>query len=57
MKIESLNLFTAESVNNYIGLGFSGYKEGKPVWDVCKNVRVFDVEVCYERIEGEDGQS
>eukprot|EP00731_Ephydatia_muelleri_P010964 Em0005g1550a len=45
-----------ESVNNYIGLGFSGYKEGKPVWDVCKNVRVFDVEcpfpprVCYERV-------
>eukprot|EP00731_Ephydatia_muelleri_P010967 Em0005g1553a len=35
----------AESVNNYIGLGFSGYdKEGKPVWDVCKNVCVFDVE-------------
>ena len=35
-----------ESINNYIGLGFSGYdKEGKPVWDVCKNIKVFDVEL------------
>ena len=39
-------LFPVESINNFIGLGFSGYdKEGKPVWDVCKNIRVFDVEV------------
>ena len=37
---------SVESINNYIGLGFSGYdKEGKPVWDVCKNIKVFDVEV------------
>ncbi|KAL5493207.1 hypothetical protein EMCRGX_G014354 [Ephydatia muelleri] len=33
-----------ESINNYIGLGFSGYKEGKPVWDVCKNVHLLDAE-------------
>ncbi|KAL5493215.1 hypothetical protein EMCRGX_G014362 [Ephydatia muelleri] len=34
-----------ESINNYIGLGFSGYdKKGKPVWNVCKNINVFDVE-------------
>ena len=38
--------FPVESINNFIGLGFSGYdKEGKPVWDVCKNVRPWDVEV------------
>eukprot|EP00731_Ephydatia_muelleri_P010972 Em0005g1558a len=34
-----------ESINNFIGLGFGGYdKEGKPVWDVCKNVKPWDVE-------------
>ena len=38
--------FPVESINNFIGLGFSGYnEEGKPVWDVCKNVRPWDVEV------------
>ena len=36
----------AESINDYVGLGFSGYDtEGKPVWDVCKNVRLLDAEV------------
>ena len=41
-----ISLPPVESVNNFIGLGFAGYDEkGQPVWGVCQNIRVFDVEV------------